>query len=81
MITFGEVWLMILLVVSVIIGLSGVRAAYRNGVTDGYGYSREPNCPGYKLAGEYLKEYMAHRWPELLDEEDGPESEEKPGNG
>ncbi len=40
-------------------------AAYRNGCTDGYGYSKEPNCPGYKRAGEYLKRVMAHRWHEL----------------
>jgi hypothetical protein len=41
--------------------------AYRNGVTDGYGYSREPNCPGYASAGKYLREHMVHRWPELRD--------------
>jgi hypothetical protein len=40
-------------------------AAYRNGVTDGYGYAKEPTCPGYKGAGEYLRSTMAHRWPEL----------------
>ncbi len=43
----------------------GVNAAYRNGVTDGYGFSRERWNPGYRRAGEYLKQYMAHRWPEL----------------
>lgn len=43
------------------------RAAYRNGVTDGYGYSREPTCPGYADAGRYLRTYMAHRWHELND--------------
>ena len=44
------------------------RAAYTNGVTDGYGYSRDPNCPGYHDAGRYLREHMGHRWPELLDD-------------
>lgn len=42
-----------------------VYAAYQNGVTDGYGYAREPRNPGYKQAGEYLRKYMAHRWSEL----------------
>lgn len=40
-------------------------AAYRNGCTDGYGYAREPWNPGYRRAGEYLREAMVHRWPEL----------------
>ena len=40
-------------------------AAYRNGVTDGYGYAREPSCPGYQRAGRHLHKYMAHRWHEL----------------
>jgi len=43
------------------------RAAYCNGVTDGYGYSKEPRCLGYAAAGKYLREVMAHRWPELRD--------------
>lgn len=42
-----------------------VGAAYRNGVTDGYGYSKEPSCPGYAKAGKFLREMMAHRWSEL----------------
>ena len=41
------------------------RAAYRNGVTDGYGYSREPLNPGYAAAGRYLRRYERHRWPDL----------------
>ncbi len=48
-----------------VLGVMGSWAAYRNGVTDGYGYSREPKCPGYAAAGEYLRRHMAHRWPEL----------------
>jgi hypothetical protein len=38
---------------------------YTNGVVDGYGYSREPENPGYRTAGEYLRRYFAHRWSEL----------------
>jgi hypothetical protein len=49
----------------IVLGCLALHAAYRNGVTDGYGYSREPNCPGYAKAGEYLRNHMAHRWPEL----------------
>lgn len=48
----------------------GVKAAYQNGVTDGYGYRREPNNPGYAKAGKYLKQTMAHRWPELRKDHD-----------
>ena len=48
------------------------RAAYRNGVTDGYGYSREPLNPGYAAAGKYLRESMVHRWPDLHDPVRGP---------
>lgn len=43
----------------------GVYAAYQNGVTDGYGYAREPRNPGYKTAGDFLRTHMAHRWSEL----------------
>lgn len=50
------------------VAIIGMRAAYRNGVTDGYGYSREPNCPGYAAAGAWLRACMAHRWPELNDD-------------
>ena len=46
-------------------GIAGMNAAYRNGVNDGYGYSREPNNPGYRKAGDYLRKYMLHRWREL----------------
>ena len=51
----------------VVLGIIGQRAAYRNGVVDGYGYAVEPDCPGYRLAGEHLKKTMTHRWPELKD--------------
>lgn len=60
-----------LLIVALIgvIGLSvlGIRMAYCNGVTDGFGYSQEPDCPGYKAAGDHLRATMAHRWPCLND--------------
>jgi hypothetical protein len=58
----------LLVVVGVAIVIAAVNAAYRNGVTDGYGFSVEPNCPGYRKAGAYLKKYMAHRWAELRQE-------------
>lgn len=51
----------------ILVALICVRAAYRNGVTDGYGYAREPKNPGYQAAGAHLRRYMAHRWPELSD--------------
>lgn len=53
----------------VVCAVIAIRAAYRNGVTDGYGYSRDPNCPGYAAAGEWLKAHMKHRWPELAQED------------
>ena len=62
----------ILLLAAVIAGmlwlcLKVAEAIYTSGVTDGYGYAKEPNCPGYKIAGRYLRKHMAHRWPELED--------------
>ena len=42
-----------------------IRAAYYNGVCDGYGYSKEPWNLGYRRAGDYLKATMSHRWPEV----------------
>ena len=59
------VGLITLLVFAAVVSALGCAAAYRNGVTDGYGYAKEPNCPGYAMAGEYLRRVMAHRWPEL----------------
>lgn len=44
--------------------------AYYNGVTDGYGYAKEPGHPGYERAGRYLRRWLTHRWPEL--KEDAP---------
>lgn len=63
-----ETWVIFaLLVMFAVLSMFGIAAAYRNGATDGYGYSKEPNCPGYAGAGEYLRRVMAHRWPELRD--------------
>jgi hypothetical protein len=55
------------LVTGVVIALAliGQKSAYRNGVTDGYGYAREPHNPGYRKAGAYLRKHMGHRWGEL----------------
>ena len=51
-----------------VLSLFGQGAAYRNGVTDGYGYAKEGRGhPGYRRAGEYLREHMKHRWHELTD--------------
>lgn len=60
-----EIVLIAVLALFVLLATTGQRAAYRNGVTDGYGYSREPNNPGYEKAGEILRRDMSHRWPEL----------------
>jgi hypothetical protein len=49
----------------VIFSIYAQRAAYRNGVTDGYGYARERGNPGYQHAGNYLIDNMSYRWPEL----------------
>lgn len=57
----------VVMVFLAVVSLLGCAAAYRNGVTDGYGYAKEPNCPGYANAGAYLRETMKHRWPELDD--------------
>lgn len=49
-----------------VFSIAAIGAAYNNGATDGYGYSKEPTCPGYAKAGRYLRKNMAHRWPELV---------------
>ncbi len=46
--------------------LMAVSAAYSNGVHDGYGFSKEPNNPGYQKAASILQ-HSSHRWPELKD--------------
>ena len=48
-----------------LVSLRGMQAAYRNGVTDGFGYAREPGNPGYAKAGKYLRKVMPYRWSEL----------------
>lgn len=46
-------------------GTYGCYCAYRNGVTDGFGFAWEPTNPGYRKAGRYLKKHMAYRWRQL----------------
>lgn len=62
---YMEYIISVVVIAVIILVLYLQNSAYRNGVNDGYGYAREPNNPGYRAAGEYLKEVMAHRWPEL----------------
>ena len=62
-----EIVLLIAFVSLAFFSLLAQGAAYRNGVTDGYGFSKEPTCPGYRTAGHHLRTTMAHRWPELRD--------------
>lgn len=66
-----ETWILLaFLVMYAVLSFMGSMAAYRNGVVDGYGYSKEPGHPGYEHAGEILRETMHHRWPELRGDED-----------
>jgi hypothetical protein len=60
-----EIALWCTLIVTCYFANVGMNAAYRNGVTDGYGYAREPRNPGYKTAGDFLRKHMNHRWREL----------------
>lgn len=53
---FGVVFVVLLL------GILSSRAAYNNGVNDGYGYSQEPTNPGYQKAGRWLYRYARWRW-------------------
>jgi hypothetical protein len=48
--------------VGILLGAIASRSAYYNGVNDGYGYSQDPGCPGYRKAGKWLFRYMRHRW-------------------
>jgi hypothetical protein len=43
-------------------------AMYWDGVTAGYGYSRDPDAFTYKEVGEYLRDHCSDRWPELRTE-------------
>ena len=42
--------------------VTGIRYAYRNGCVDGYGAAREPGNPGYQRARRFLQKTMMHRW-------------------
>lgn len=60
-----EIILYIALLLVCGLAVLSIKAAYQNGVTDGYGFAREPRNPGYKTAGDFLRKHMAHRWREL----------------
>jgi len=60
-----EGFLLVVCVLVILVGLFTIRAAYFNGVVDGYGFSREPDAPGYADAGKILRKHMSHRWTEL----------------
>ena len=53
------------LAAGLLVGCWGAYHAYRNGVTDGFGFAWEPSCPGYRKAGLYLRKHMAYRWHQL----------------
>jgi hypothetical protein len=54
------------LLIGILLGCAGTYSAYRNGVTDGFGFSIEPRNPGYRKAGRYLVDHMSHRWGHVL---------------
>jgi len=58
-------WFLLGFFAASLLAFLATHAAYRNGCVDGYGYAREPDCPGYARAGSYLRRTMAHRWSEL----------------
>jgi len=41
----------------VLVGIAGTHSAYRLGVNDGYMYTKDPSCPGYRKAERILKSY------------------------
>lgn len=58
--------LLVGLAIGVSLGCAGTYCAYRNGVTDGFGFCIEPNNPGYRKAGLYLVARESHRWGYVL---------------
>ena len=42
---------------TILVGIAGTHSAYRNGVNDGYMYTKDPSCPGYRKAERILKSY------------------------
>lgn len=50
-------WGYILIVGAVYFALRATEAAYRNGVNDGYMFSKDPECPGYQKARRILEGY------------------------
>lgn len=65
MFTLQTVIFTLLSLVATLLVIGALRAAWCNGVVDGYGFATEPINPGYRAAGDYLFETMRHRWPEL----------------
>ncbi len=59
------VWYTLLAIATVVLIHFIQDASYRNGLCDGYGHCREPWNPGYRRAGDLLRSFMSHRWPEL----------------
>lgn len=43
-----------------IVMLWAIPSARKNGYVDGYGFARDPSCPGYWKAGKYIKKSMDH---------------------
>lgn len=44
---------------------SGLGSDWASGVVSGYGFARDPGCPAYREARQYLQQHKSHQWPEL----------------
>jgi hypothetical protein len=68
-------WITVVIsIIALVIVLFGLDASYKNGASDGYGYSREPGNPGYRRAGLYLFHHMSYRWRGIPDPSDPGEA-------
>jgi hypothetical protein len=47
--------------------LMGRSIGYTLGSLDGYGYARDPGCPGYKLAGRHIHKLAGAMWGDVPD--------------
>lgn len=61
----GEIIFYVFCLLFLLLAVAGVRAAYRNGVNDGFGFSWEPDNPGYQKAGDYLTKHCSYKWRQL----------------
>lgn len=43
--------------VCLLLGVAGTHSAYRCGVNDGFMFTKDPTCPGYRKAGRILRSY------------------------